>query len=146
MVGPGKSDHQAVVEGPSAEGRSRACVLYIEDDADNAQLVRVLLSRDPRIELITAADGSTGLAATAARPIDLVLLDLGLPDMTGLEFLEALRGDKALGDVPVIVVTADADARDSAPLRAARVRACIIKPIEIRKFLSLVDDTLFPAV
>jgi CheY-like chemotaxis protein len=143
MVGPAKIDHQAAAEQPGAGGRSQVRVLYVEDDADNAQLVRVLLSRDPRIELITAADGSTGLAVAGAAPVDLVLLDLGLPDMTGLEFLAALRSDSVTGDVPVIVVTADADARDSDRVRAARVHACVIKPIEIRDFVKLVNNTLF---
>jgi CheY-like chemotaxis protein len=144
VLGRAKTVRQASPERQSARGQSRVRVLYVEDDGDNVQLVRVLLSRDQRIELITAADGSTGLACAAAATPDLILLDLGLPDMTGFEFLEALRGERATRDVPVIVVTADVAALGSARLLAARVRACIVKPIDIPVFLGRVDDTLFP--
>ncbi len=77
-------------------------VLVVDDDAQIISAMRINL-RARSYEVDTCADGGTALAAAAQRPPELVLLDLGLPDMDGMEVLERLRGWTS---VPVIVLSA----------------------------------------
>jgi signal transduction histidine kinase/DNA-binding response OmpR family regulator len=95
---------------------TRPRVLAIDDERDALALVTETL-RPAGYEVETASGGRDGVAAARARPPDLVLLDLMMPDMTGFEVVEALRTDPATRDVPVLVVTAkDLTAADKAAL------------------------------
>jgi len=83
-------------------------VLYIEDNAVNAMLVEHLLRRWPGVRTTTAPDGRSGLdQALAIRPA-VVLLDMQLPDMTGLEVLRRLRAEPATRRIPVVSLSASA--------------------------------------
>jgi CheY-like chemotaxis protein len=73
---------------------------------------------------------------------DLVLVDLHLPDMHGEEVLRRLQADPATAAIPVLVISADATARQVERLRAAGARAYLTKPIDIQAFLDLVDQFL----
>jgi diguanylate cyclase (GGDEF)-like protein len=79
-------------------------VLIVEDSVEMADLLAILI-QDDDIETDWAASGEEALKKLRAGGFDLVLLDLGLPDMDGLEVLSRIRRDKAVGQVPVIVVT-----------------------------------------
>jgi DNA-binding response OmpR family regulator len=86
-----------------------AKVLVVEDDPSVRGLLHTLLTGEG-YEVATASDGLAGLVkASSARP-DLMLLDLMMPDLGGVRVLEELRGDPALADVPVIVVTGKLEA------------------------------------
>ena len=78
-----------------ADSRSAApigLVLYIEDNSINAMLIQHVVERRPDVLLVIAIDGASGIAQTRALQPDIVLLDMQLADMTGLEVIEALRG------------------------------------------------------
>ncbi|MBI5802694.1 MAG: EAL domain-containing protein [Verrucomicrobia bacterium] len=79
-------------------------VLIVEDSPEMADLLAISLQTDG-IESDGAAEGKRALELAQARPFDLVLLDLGLPDMDGLDVLAALKADPALRHIPVIVIT-----------------------------------------
>jgi CheY-like chemotaxis protein len=118
-------------------------VLYIEDDADSVQLARTLLeSIGDDIELVSAADGSSGLELARTWAPQLILLDLELPDMDGSDVLRALSGDERTRAIPVIVVSANADARESDAIRAAGLAGYLVKPIAIAEFMALIGRTL----
>lgn len=104
-------------------------VLHVEDDPDNAELIRRILARRPGHELRHAATGRAGIEAVADFDPDLVLLDLNLPDLSGEEVLAQLRG--AGSRVPVLIVTADATAATSARLAASGAAGVLTKPFEI---------------
>jgi PAS domain S-box-containing protein len=83
-------------------------VLYVEDNAVNALLVEHLLWRWPGVRVTTAPDGRSGIAqALAIRPA-VVLLDMQLPDMTGLDVLRRLRSEPATSAIPVVALSASA--------------------------------------
>ena len=83
-------------------------VLYVEDDAVNAMLMKQLFQIEPAWQLDIAATGAEALAQSAAAPPDLILLDMNLPDMTGLDVLRTLRARGLQAPQGCIAVSADA--------------------------------------
>jgi two-component system KDP operon response regulator KdpE len=126
-----KVDAGAVAVAPARVGR-RACVLLIEDDPQVAAALTAVLTRQC-YAVIHEASGSAGLRAAYAQRPDLVLLDLGLPDMDGYEILKRLR---AVSDVPVIVVTARNDVRDRLLGLNMGADDYVVKPYETAELLA----------
>jgi threonine synthase len=81
-------------------------VMIIEDHPDAARLLRRVLQAHGEYQIDEAYDGEVGLALVRESPPDLILLDLMMPKMDGFTFIEALKADERLADIPVIVVTA----------------------------------------
>jgi len=79
-------------------------VLIIEDDLDVSNILTVLLE-GLEAQVFTAADGHAGVAATLKEKPDLILVDLHLPGMNGLEVIRTLRATPGLGSLPIIVIT-----------------------------------------
>ena len=117
-------------------------VLYIEDNLSNLRLVERTMSRRPRVKLIPAMQGRLGLALARQHRPDLILLDLHLPDISGEEVLRELHGDPELRQTPVIVLSADATPGQVQRLLATGVRAYLTKPLDVRQFVALLDETL----
>ena len=80
-------------------------VLLIEDDPQMPEVLAGLL-REDNIALALASDARTGLKLARQKPFDLILLDLGLPDLNGLELLQQLKESPETQNIPVIVLTA----------------------------------------
>jgi two-component system cell cycle response regulator DivK len=116
---------EAVRDGGSPTGVPLLAV--IEDNADNRLLLDAMLG--DRFDLDEYATGGDALAAMPTRLPDLVLLDVSLPGMDGLEVLARMREDAVLCDVPVIVVTAHAMAGDRERYLAAGFDGYVPKPI-----------------
>jgi DNA-binding response OmpR family regulator len=114
-----------------------AKVLVVEDDPSVRGLLHTLLTGEG-YEVATASDGLAGLVkASSVRP-DLMLLDLMMPDLGGVRVLEELRGDPALADVPVIVVTGKLEAVPS--LRALLGEDNVfVKPFGVAELLERVS-------
>jgi len=117
-------------------------VLYIEDNDTNVELMRGMLSNRPQIELAVATTGRDGLAAARQRPPHLILLDIGLPDIDGLQVLQLVRDDPRLARVPVIVVSADTSPdRIDAALNGG-ASDFLAKPLDLHALLHAVDTQL----
>lgn len=93
------------------EAASGQTILIIEDDATVAQLIRLYLVRDG-FEVLTATDGVDGLRLAQGRRPDLVLLDLNLPKMDGIEVCRRLKADQNFSHIPIVMVTARVDEND----------------------------------
>lgn len=104
-----------------------ARVLLIEDEVNIAEAIRFLLTRDG-CEVDVRPDGGSALTTLAADLPDLVILDLMLPDMSGLEILSALRADPATSGLPVLMLTAKGQGRDREAAERAGVSAFMSKP------------------
>jgi len=120
-------------------------LLYIEDNAANIRLIKRVIARRPEIEMLCAETGALGLQSAREHRPDLLLLDLHLPDSDGAKLLMQLRHDPRTADIPVIMLTADAQARTRERLLAAGADAFVTKPIEVRALLAAVDQFLTPA-
>lgn len=127
---PGPQSAPRAVLSPLSRG-SIANVLYIEDNLSNFRVIEEVARRIGNIRLIPAMQGGLGLDLARESQPDLVLLDLDLPDMPGTEVLQALRGDPRTGSVPVVVITADASARQEERLLDAGAAAYLTKPVDL---------------
>jgi CheY-like chemotaxis protein len=117
-------------------------ILYIEDNLSNLNLVEQMLAEQPHIELLTAMQGRLGIELARQHAPDLVLLDLHLPDMRGDEVLARLRKEETTRNISVVVISADATARQIQRLMAAGAYSYLTKPIDIAEFFRVVDEAL----
>jgi two-component system cell cycle response regulator DivK len=116
-------------------------VLYVEDNEYNRKIVRQLLSRTS-YRLIEASDGEGALVLVRQDRPDLVLMDVQLPHMSGLDATRALRADPATAELPVIVVTSFALSGDDQRAMAAGASAYLAKPYSPRDLLALIRQFL----
>ena len=125
-------------------------ILYIEDHPDNMTLIRRILQSE-NYTLIEAKTGSQGIYIAENQDIDIILLDINLPDIDGYEVARRLRASKktVLASVPIIAVTANAMKGDAIKVIAAGCDLYLSKPINIqelldkvKKFVSTKDEEL----
>jgi CheY-like chemotaxis protein len=117
-------------------------VLYIEDNISNLTLVEQILQEDTGIQLLTAMQGRIGLDLARQHAPDLILLDLHLPDMQGLEVLAELQANEGTRHIPTIVLSADANPGQLQRLLDAGARDYITKPIDVTEFYRLLEQTV----
>jgi CheY-like chemotaxis protein len=117
-------------------------ILYIEDNLSNLELVKRVLTKRPGIRLIDAMQGRLGVDLAREHHPDLILLDLHLPDISGTEVLRQVRDDPRTTAIPVIVISADATPGQIERLLTDGALAYLTKPLDVKKLLSLLDQTL----
>ena len=118
---------------------STKTILYVEDNEFNRKIVRQLLARTS-YRLIEATDGEQGVAAATAAPPDLILMDIQLPKMSGLEATRLLREDARTAAVPIIVITSFALSGDEQKAKAAGATAYLAKPYSPRELLAKIRE------
>jgi two-component system cell cycle response regulator DivK len=112
-------------------------ILYVEDNEFNLKMVRQLLARTS-YRLIEATDGELGVAAALAAPPDLILMDIQLPKLSGLDATRRLRGDPRTSGVPIIVITSFALSGDEQKAKDAGASAYLAKPYSPRELLQMI--------
>jgi CheY-like chemotaxis protein len=112
-------------------------VLYIEDNFHNRRIVRKIL-QSRGYTLIEAEDGISGLAMVRELKPPLILLDIGLPGMDGLELLAHVKADEEVRNIPVIALTASAMRGDRERFLAAGCDDYISKPVQALELLEKV--------
>ena len=129
---------------PATNGAAVATetVLYVEDNQSNLRLVERILAKRPQIKLVSAMDGPLGVELARQHEPALILLDLHLPGMDGEEVLKHLKSDERTARIPVVVVSADATDSRVERLLAGGAEAFLTKPLQVTRFMSLVDATL----
>jgi PAS domain S-box-containing protein len=124
---------------PTGEPHTERVVLYVEDNLSNLRLMERVVALRPSWQLVHALHGSLAVDLARSRQADLVLLDLHLPDMPGLEVLERLRADPRTSDIPVWVVSADATRSQKLRLLGAGADGYLTKPIDVAEVLGVLD-------
>ena len=114
-------------------------ILYIEDNPHNRRLVRRTLERRG-YDIIEAADGESGLQMVREMKPPLILLDIGLPKMDGMEVVGRIKADTNLRNIPVIAITASAMHGDRERFLAAGCDDYLSKPIQILELLDKVNQ------
>lgn len=133
-----------------AQSAPAGTVLYVEDNEVNVMLVEQMLARWSEVRLLHAPDGRRGIEMAASLQPDLVLLDMQLPDMAGLDVLHRLRNDRATRSLRVVALSASAmpDTMDRA--RDLGVEAFWTKPLAFDHFMAemsrLLSEALKPSV
>jgi CheY-like chemotaxis protein len=115
-----------------------ATILVCDDDPSLRELVRAVLG--PRYRFVEAADGTEALVAARELSPDLIVLDVMLPGISGIEVLETIRSDEELKDMPVVVITAWSHAELEA--RVAGADRFVSKPFDPDDLSTAVEELL----
>ncbi|MEI6138607.1 MAG: PAS domain S-box protein [Mariniphaga sp.] len=116
-------------------------ILYIEDNVSNIELVaQILSSLRPDIRLISNKNGRLAVPLAIEHSPDLILLDLDLPDIHGVEVLGILKRKESVSRIPVVIISADAMPQQLEKLMKAGAENYLTKPLDVEIFLSVVDQ------
>ena len=116
-------------------------VLYVEDNPSNLSLMEGIIDCIPNVELISAHTAEIGIAMAENQNPDLILLDINLPGMSGLDALTQLRGNEKTKQVPVFAVSADAMPDSVEHGLQSGFDEYLTKPIQVPNFLEILEKT-----
>ena len=119
-------------------------LLYVEDNPANLMLVEQIIEGYPHIRMLSAIDGNLGIALARIHLPDVILLDINLPGISGIEALKILREDPATAHIPVLAVSANAMPRDVEKALEAGFFRYLTKPIKITELMDALDMALNP--
>ena len=120
----------------------RKILLYIEDNPANMRLVERLIDRRTDIKLLKAVDGLQGIALARASLPDVILMDINLPGISGIDALKVLQEDASTAHIPVVAISANAMSRDIEVGRQLGFFRYLTKPIVVEEFMSTLDLAL----
>jgi PAS domain S-box-containing protein len=122
----------------------RARLLYIEDNPVNVLIVQELVAHRPNLSIDIAPDGLSGVSQATHSPPDLILVDMQLPDIDGLEVLRRLRAQPETAGIPCISLSANAMPEDIERALQAGFADYWTKPLDFRLFMSSLDSLFGP--
>ncbi len=134
----------AVAEKKEAEITKRYTMLYVEDNPTNLKLVENILLRRPGISLLSAPQALSGVELARNHKPDIILMDINLPGIDGYEALKLLKSYDDTKNIPVIAISANAMSKDIERGKSAGFRDYVTKPINVNKFLVVIDGVLQP--
>jgi PAS domain S-box-containing protein len=117
-------------------------LLYVEDNLANMQLVEQLIARRPDICLLSAGDGLLGIEMARIHHPEVILMDINLPGMSGIQALKTLREDPATAHIPVLAISANAMPHDIKKGLEAGFLRYLTKPIDVKEFMEALDMAL----
>jgi len=117
-------------------------LLYVEDNPANLKLIEQLIARRPDMRLLSARDGDQGIQLARAHQPEVILMDINLPGIGGIEALEILRADPATAQIPVVALSANAMPRDIEKGLQAGFFRYLTKPIKVDEFMQTLDVAL----
>ncbi|MGH8119013.1 MAG: response regulator, partial [Gammaproteobacteria bacterium] len=124
---------------------SNAKVLYIEDTMANVQLMRFIVKRLSGVELLDTDTAESGIVLAVKSHPDLILMDINLPGMDGIEALQILRQKEVTRDIPVIAISAAAMAHDLERIQQAGFDDILSKPFNIHTVPAILSKHLYRA-
>jgi len=127
---------------PALDGTAIRTLLYVEDNKANMELVAQLIARRPDMRLLRAEDGLRGIALARTHVPDVILMDINLPGISGLQALGLLREDPLTRHIPVLALSANAMPRDIEKGMEAGFYRYLTKPIKIAEFMQALDECL----
>ncbi len=123
-------------------GTALRTLLYVEDNRANMQLVEQLIARRPDMRLLTAEDGTRGIALARTHQPKVILMDINLPGISGVQALKILRADPATAHIPVLAISANAMPHDIKVGLEAGFFRYLTKPIRVNEFMNALDMAL----
>jgi CheY-like chemotaxis protein len=124
------------------EGAPLRTLLYVEDNPANLELVEQLIARRADLRLLSAADGHLGVEFARAYVPDVILMDINLPGISGIEAMQLLRADPLTAHIPIIALSANAVPHDIEKGLAAGFFSYLTKPIKVDRFMEALDVAL----
>jgi CheY-like chemotaxis protein len=133
---------EASVRPPLPHGAPRRTLLYVEDNPANMKLVEQLIARCPDIELLTAINGTLGIDVARSGQPQVILMDVKLPGISGIEAMQILRQDPATAHIPVVALSANAMPRDIEMGLQLGFFRYLTKPIKVKEFIATLNEAL----
>ncbi|MBT5869245.1 MAG: response regulator [Nitrospinaceae bacterium] len=130
---------------PSPHENQKFNILYVEDNSANLDLIKQVFQVRENINLSSAPDAKLGIELACALQPDLILMDINLPGMSGIEACKQLRNNPKTSGIPVIAVSANAMEKDIKKAMAAGFSDYIAKPINVPQFLEKIDAAILKA-
>jgi signal transduction histidine kinase/ActR/RegA family two-component response regulator len=135
LLAPGTDAPFALPQGPGQHGAALRTLLYVEDNQANLQLVEQLIARRPDMRLLSAGDAMRGIALARIHQPEVILMDINLPGISGLQALKILRADPTTKYIPVLAISANAMPPDIEKGLAAGFFLYLTKPFKVNEFM-----------
>jgi len=127
---------------PASAGQRLRTLLYVEDNPANLMLVEQLLGRRPDMRLMSARNANLGIEIARASQPEVILMDINLPGLSGLEALDILRADPLTAHIPIVALSANAMPRDVKKGLDAGFFRYLTKPIKVPEFMETLNEAL----
>jgi signal transduction histidine kinase/CheY-like chemotaxis protein len=137
-----QADHVPLVQSQVPEGTPQRTLLYVEDNPANLELVEQLIARRPDLRLLSAADGNLGIEFARAYQPEVILMDINLPGISGIEAMKILHADPTTAHIPIVALSANAIPRDIERGLEAGFFSYLTKPIKVNQFMEALDMAL----
>ena len=137
-----KAETTATPQAQVERGAPLRTLLYVEDNPANLMLVEQLIARRKDMRLLVARDGNLGIQIARAKQPEVILMDINLPGISGIEALRILRDDPATAHIPVVALSANAMPRDIEKGLEAGFFRYLTKPIRVHEFMQTLDVAL----
>ena len=124
-------------------GAQKHTLLYVEDNPANLELVEQIIARRTDLCMISATDGTIGIAFARAYLPKVILMDINLPGISGIEAMRTLRADPKTAHIPVVAVSANAIPSDIEKGLKAGFFSYVTKPIQVSQFMAALNAALF---
>ena len=134
--------HRAPQHADAGHGSSQRTVLYVEDNPASLELVEQLIALRADLNLITATDGNSGVQFAHAYLPDVILMDINLPGISGLEAMRVLRADPSTAHIPIIALSANALPGDISSAIGSGFFSYLTKPINLSQFMNSLNAAL----
>ena len=137
-----EAENAALARPRAVAGAPLRTLLYVEDNPANLELVEQLVARRSDLRMMSATDAFLGIELARVHNPDVILMDINLPGMSGIEAMQILRADPSTAHIPIIAVSANAVPRDIEKGLKAGFFSYITKPIKVSQFLETLDMAL----
>ncbi|MBI3345465.1 MAG: response regulator [Gammaproteobacteria bacterium] len=138
----GAAEPLAPIQAHVQHGAALRTLLYVEDNPANLKLVEQLIARRPDMRLLTAEDGTRGIALARVHQPEVILMDINLPGISGIQALKILREDPATAHIPIVALSANAMPHDIKKGLEAGFFRYLTKPIKVNEFMDTLDVAL----
>ncbi|MEO6697465.1 MAG: ATP-binding protein [Gammaproteobacteria bacterium] len=138
----GTAELLAPIQEHVQHGAALRTLLYVEDNPANLKLVEQLIARRPDMRLLTAEDGTRGIALARVHQPEVILMDINLPGISGIQALKILRADPATAHIPIVALSANAMPHDIKKGLDAGFFRYLTKPIRVNEFMDTLDVAL----
>ena len=137
-----EAGHVPLLRPTVPDGTPVRTLLYVEDSPANLELVEQLIARRPDLRLLTAVDGNLGIEFARGYQPDVILMDINLPGISGLEAMKILRADPSTAHIPIIAISANALPQEVEKAIQAGFFKYMTKPFKVIEFMETLDFAL----
>ncbi len=131
-----------MAEFPAASGLRSRLLLYVEDNPANLKLIEQLIARRHDLRLLTAQNGNDGINLARSCLPDVILMDINLPGINGIEAMKILRLDPLTAHIPIVALSANAIPRDIEKGLEAGFFRYLTKPIKVDQFMDTLNEVM----